>query len=109
MLWFYLILRIDQFFIYPLSSILQILRSATKEERNMNTDMINSKKIIDDYLGLADWRVKENSTVSYSLGGLILSNSGAMIANYWLNDVYTKEIADAHKSGDFHIHDLSML
>lgn len=75
----------------------------------MNTDMINSKKIIDDYLGLADWRVKENSTVSYSLGGLILSNSGAMIANYWLNDVYTKEIADAHKSGDFHIHDLSML
>lgn len=109
MLWFYLILRIDQFFIYPLSSILQILRSATKEERNMNTDMINSKKIIDDYLGLADWRVKENSTVSYSLGGLILSNSGAMIANYWLNNVYTKEIADAHKSGDFHIHDLSML
>lgn len=75
----------------------------------MNTDMINSKKIIDDYLGLADWRVKENSTVSYSLGGLILSNSGAMIANYWLNNVYTKEIADAHKSGDFHIHDLSML
>ena len=75
----------------------------------MNTDMINSKKIIDDYLGLADWRVKENSTVSYSLGGLILSNSGAMIANYWLNDVYTKDIADAHKSGDFHIHDLSML
>ena len=75
----------------------------------MSTDMINSKKIIDDYLGLADWRVKENSTVSYSLGGLILSNSGAMIANYWLNDVYTKEIADAHKSGDFHIHDLSML
>ena len=75
----------------------------------MSNDMINSKKIIDDYLGLADWRVKENSTVSYSLGGLILSNSGAMIANYWLNDVYTKEIADAHKSGDFHIHDLSML
>ena len=75
----------------------------------MNTDMINSKKIIDDYLGLTDWHVKENSTISYSLGGLILSNSGAMIANYWLNDVYTKEIADAHKSGDFHIHDLSML
>lgn len=75
----------------------------------MNKDMINAKKVIEDYLGLADWRVKENSTVSFSLGGLILSNSGAMIANYWLNEVYPEDISNAHKSGDFHIHDLSML
>lgn len=70
---------------------------------------INTKKTIEDYLGFSDWRVKENSTVSYSLGGLILSNSGAMIANYWLSEIYPKEISDAHTSGDFHLHDLSML
>ena len=52
---------------------------------------------------------KENSTVTYSVGGLILSNSGAITANYWLSDVYDKEIEQAHKNADIHIHDLSML
>ena len=56
-----------------------------------------------------DWRVKENSTVTYSVGGLILSNSGAITANYWLSEIYDEEIANAHKSGDMHLHDLSML
>lgn len=70
---------------------------------------INYKKLIDDYLNIKDWRVKENSTVNYSIGGLILSNSGAVTANYWLNNVYDEEIANAHKSGAIHLHDLSML
>lgn len=64
---------------------------------------------MDDYLKVNDWRVKENSTVTYSVGGLILNNSGALTANYWLSEVYDKEIADAHRNADIHIHDLSML
>jgi len=71
--------------------------------------VLNYQKLVDDYLGLNDWRVKENSTVTYSVGGLILSNSGAVTANYWLSNVYTPEIAEAHKNGDIHLHDLSML
>ena len=65
--------------------------------------------LVETYLKKADWRVKENSTVTYSLGGLILSNSGAVTADYWLNNVYDKEISDAHRNADIHIHDLSML
>jgi anaerobic ribonucleoside-triphosphate reductase len=60
-------------------------------------------------LKVNDWRVKENSTVTYSVGGLILSNSGAITANYWLSEIYDDEIANAHRNGDMHIHDLSML
>ena len=76
---------------------------------DQNPNMIDYKKLVDGYLGLADWRVKENSTVTYSIGGLILSNSGAVTANYWLSHVYDKEIADAHRRADIHLHDLSML
>ena len=75
----------------------------------MNDYTINYKDLINNYLDVNDWRVKENSTVTYSIGGLILSNSGAVTANYWLSNVYDKEIADAHKQAYFHIHDLSML
>ena len=64
---------------------------------------------MDDYLQINDWRVKENSTVTYSVGGLILSNSGAITANYWLSEIYDQEIADAHRNAEIHIHDLSML
>lgn len=71
--------------------------------------ILNYKDLVDDYINLNDWRVKENSTVSYSVGGLILSNSGAVTANYWLSNVYDEEIADAHRSADIHLHDLSML
>jgi len=77
--------------------------------RNVGTTLMDYKETVDKYLKLADWRVKENSTVTYSVGGLILSNSGAISANYWLNDVYDKEIGQAHKNADIHIHDLSML
>ena len=77
--------------------------------RNVSETLLDYKDTVDKYLKIADWRVKENSTVTYSIGGLILSNSGAITANYWLNDVYDKEIGQAHKNADIHIHDLSML
>lgn len=74
--------------------------------RNMTLDV---EKVVEEYIGQLDWRVKENSTVSYSLGGFILSNSGAITSNYWLNHFYDEEIANAHRNCDMHIHDLSML
>ena len=77
--------------------------------RQMAATERDFKKTVDNYLNINDWRVKENSTVTYSVGGLILSNSGAITANYWLSQVYDQEIADAHRNADFHIHDLSML
>ena len=80
--------------------------AALRQVKNTNLDF---KNVVDSYLRVADWRVKENSTVTYSVGGLILSNSGAVTANYWLSEVYDREIADAHRNADIHIHDLSML
>ncbi len=77
--------------------------------RNTNHYILNYKELVDDYININDWRVKENSTVNYSVGGLILSNSGAVTANYWLSNVYDREIADAHRSAAIHLHDLSML
>ena len=79
------------------------------ENNNNNSTTLDYKKTVDSYINAIDWRVKENSTVTYSLGGLILGNSGAVTANYWLTEVYDKEIADAHRDCDMHIHDLSML
>jgi ribonucleoside-triphosphate reductase len=86
-----------------------IYRKQHESIRNLKATEVDYKKIVDNYLNINDWRVKENSTVTYSVGGLILSNSGAVTANYWLSEVYDKEIADAHKNADLHIHDLSML
>ena len=86
-----------------------LYRKNHEKIRNVSATLMDYKNTIDKYLKLSDWRVKENSTVTYSVGGLILSNSGAMTANYWLSEVYDKEIADAHKNCDIHIHDLSML
>ena len=86
-----------------------LYRRNREKIRNMKSTVLDYKKIVDDYLSLNDWRVKENSTVSYSIGGLILSNSGAITANYWLSEVYDDEIANAHRNCDIHIHDLSML
>ena len=72
--------------------------------------LLDYKKLIDGYIGTEkDWRVKENSTVTLSVGGLILSNSGAVTANYWLSEVYDEDVADAHRNCFMHIHDLSML
>ena len=86
-----------------------LYRKIHENQRNIENTTLDYRKLVDSYLKVADWRVKENSTVTYSIGGLILSNSGAITANYWLNQIYDKEIADAHKNADIHIHDLSML
>ena len=77
--------------------------------REIQNTALDYKETVNQYLKALDWRVKENSTVTYSVGGLILSNSGAITANYWLSEVYDDEIANAHRNGDIHIHDLSML
>ena len=79
-----------------------------KYEKNTSNTLLDYKKLVDDYLQVNDWRVKENATVTYSIGGLILNNSGAVTANYWLS-LYDKEIDNAHRNGDIHLHDLSML
>ena len=86
-----------------------LYRRQREKLRNTEKTLLNYKKLVDDYLGNLDWRVKENSTVTYSVGGLILSNSGAITANYWLSEMYDKEIAEAHQSAAMHIHDLGML
>ena len=86
-----------------------LYRRQREKIRNLNTTMLDYKDLVDNYLQINDWRVKENSTVTYSVGGLILSNSGAITANYWLSEIYDDEVASAHKNGDIHIHDLSML
>ena len=86
-----------------------LYRKNREKIRNMNATYLDYKALVDSYVKATDWRVKENSTVTYSVGGLILSNSGAITANYWLSEIYDQEIADAHRNGDMHIHDLSML
>lgn len=77
--------------------------------RNVSSTILDYKDLVNSYVKVEDWRVKENSTVTYSVGGLILSNSGAITANYWLSEIYDKEVADAHRNADIHLHDLSML
>mgnify|MGYP004631435283 FL=1 len=86
-----------------------LYRKQREKVRNMKSTILDYKDLVNSYVNATDWRVKENSTVTYSVGGLILSNSGAITANYWLSEIYDQEIADAHREGDFHIHDLSML
>ena len=86
-----------------------LYRKQREKVRNVNSALLNYKDLVDNYLQINDWRVKENSTVTYSVGGLILSNSGAITANYWLTEIYDNEIAAAHRSAALHLHDLSML
>ena len=86
-----------------------LYRKQREKVRNVNSALLNYKDLVDNYLRINDWRVKENSTVTYSVGGLILSNSGAITANYWLSEIYDNEIAEAHRGAAIHIHDLSML
>ena len=86
-----------------------LYRKQREKIRNMKSTMLDYKEIVDSYVKVEDWRVKENSTVTYSVGGLILSNSGAVTANYWLSEIYDDEVAHAHRNADIHIHDLSML
>ena len=86
-----------------------LYRKQREKIRNMKSTILDYKDIVNSYVNITDWRVKENSTVTYSVGGLILSNSGAITANYWLSEIYDEEIANAHRRADIHIHDLSML
>ena len=86
-----------------------LYRKQREKVRNVNSALLNYKDLVDNYLKINDWRVKENSTVTYSVGGLILSNSGAITANYWLSEIYDHDIAEAHRKAEIHIHDLSML
>ena len=86
-----------------------LYRKQREKIRNLKSTMLDYKELVDNYLHINDWRVKENSTVTYSVGGLILSNSGAITANYWLSEIYDQEVANAHRNAEIHIHDLSML
>ena len=86
-----------------------LYRRQHEKMRNMKSTILDYKDVVDSYVKEIDWRVKENSTVTYSVGGLILSNSGAITANYWLSEIYDDEISDAHRNADIHLHDLSML
>lgn len=86
-----------------------LYRKQREKVRNMKSTILDYKELVNSYVKATDWRVKENSTVTYSVGGLILSNSGAITANYWLSEIYDEEIGAAHRNGDMHIHDLSML
>ncbi|MFM9413904.1 ribonucleoside triphosphate reductase [Peptococcus simiae] len=86
-----------------------LYRKQHEKMRNVSNTLLDYKDIVNSYVNVEDWRVKENSTVTYSVGGLILSNSGAITANYWLSEIYDQDVAEAHKSGAIHIHDLSML
>ena len=86
-----------------------LYRKNREKIRNLKSTMLDYKEIVDNYVNVSDWRVKENSTVTYSVGGLILSNSGAITANYWLSEIYDEEIGQAHRNADIHLHDLSML
>ncbi len=86
-----------------------LYRRQHEKLRNIKSTILDYKDIVDSYVKVTDWRVKENSTVTYSVGGLILNNSGAITANYWLSEIYDDEIANAHRNADIHIHDLSML
>ena len=86
-----------------------LYRKQREKMRNMKSTYLDYKDTVNKYLEVADWRVKENSTVTYSVGGLILSNSGAITANYWLSEIYDEEIANAHRNCELHMHDLSML
>ena len=86
-----------------------LYRKQREKMRTMTSTILDYKDVVNSYVKIEDWRVKENSTVTYSVGGLILSNSGAVTANYWLSEIYDEEISEAHRNADIHIHDLSML
>ena len=86
-----------------------LYRKQREKMRAMKSTILDYKDVVNSYVKVEDWRVKENSTVTYSVGGLILSNSGAVTANYWLSEIYDEEIAEAHRNADIHIHDLDFL
>ncbi|MCP3683008.1 MAG: ribonucleoside triphosphate reductase [bacterium] len=84
-----------------------LYREQHKKIRELKSTFIDVNNTIGEYLRQSDWRTKENSNTDYSFSGLMLHVSGKVIANYMLNEVYTKEITDAYKDGYIHLHDLS--
>lgn len=76
--------------------------------QTQDKNLVNPAQTVNEYLSKADWRVNANANQGYSLGGMILNSAGKIIANYWLNEIYTPEIGKAHREGDYHIHDLDM-
>lgn len=86
-----------------------LYRRQREKVRNMKNTILNYKDVVNNYVSEADVQSRDPSAATYSVGGLILSNSGAVMANYWLTEVYDSEVAEAHRSGDIHIHDLTML
>lgn len=86
-----------------------LYRKQREKMRQFDSSILNFASTVNNYLEQRDWRVNENSTVTYSIGGLILHNSGTITANYWLSEIYDAQIGEAHRNGDIHIHDLSML
>ncbi len=85
-----------------------IYRARHEVIRDTRKLMLDINETMGGYLSQSDWRVNENANVNFSLGGLILHNSGTITANYWLKNIYSPGIAEAHINADFHIHDLSM-
>lgn len=86
-----------------------ILYRKQHEDLRATSQLLFNNKIIGDYLEKNDWRIKENSNMTYSLQGMNFHISSLIVSQYWLNQIYPPEIRDAHNSGDFHIHDLGIL
>ena len=86
-----------------------IYRREREKLRNLKSTILDYKETVNNYVHEKTLRMRENATASYSVGGLILSNSGAITANYWLSEIYDTEISAAHRSGEMHLHDLTML
>ena len=86
-----------------------VYREQRAKSRDAKKSWVNVESSINEYLDQLDWRVNANANQGYSLGGLILNVSGKVVANYWLNYIYTPEIGAAHRNADIHIHDLDML
>ncbi len=102
--------KVGRFTMEGVNEMFEVIKRDNSETmRNIKPTILDYKEVVNSYVKVEDWRVKENSTVTYSVGGLILSNSGAVTANYWLSEIYDEEIAEAHRNADIHIHDLSML
>ncbi len=85
-----------------------LYREKRREVREDKNVVVEVEKAVREYLEKLDWRVNANSNQGYSLGGLILNTAGGVIANYWLSHIYPKAVGDAHRNGDYHIHDLDM-
>ncbi len=86
-----------------------LYRDQRQRTRNDQKVMVDVESSINEYLEKLDWRINENANQGYSNGGLILNVSGKVTANYWLSHVYPAAVGEAHRNGDIHIHDLSML